>query len=85
MLCLLEKLPEFRNSESEIRNLKQRTESNSKQLGGWIQSVLNSGMRGQRYVTEKTRVADRNRVGRDEFLKKLDRVRRGEPFEPSET
>ena len=81
MLCLLERIPDLRHLESETRNLKEQTDSISKQLGGWIQSLLNSGMKGQRYVTEKTRSIVRKKVERDEFLKKLERVRKGEPFD----
>jgi four helix bundle protein len=77
MLCMLEKMEAFRNLESGIRNLKQQTESISKQLGGWIQSVLNSGMKGQRYVTDRVRVADQRKAERDEFLKRLERIRQG--------
>ncbi len=80
MLNMLGKMPAFRNQESGIRNLKLQTESISKQLGGWIQSLLNSGMKGQRYVTEKVRLHDQRKVEREEFLQKLERVRRGEPF-----
>lgn len=71
MLCLLEKIAVFRNLESGIRNLKQQTESISKQLGAWIQSLLNSEMKGQRYVTEKVRAGERTKRGREEFLKEL--------------
>jgi four helix bundle protein len=46
MLCMLERIVVFRNLESEIGNLKQQTESISKQLGAWIQSLLNSEMNG---------------------------------------
>ena len=59
---------------------KSRAESISKQLGGWIQSLLNSGMKGQRYVTEKLRLHDQRKIEREEFLQKLERVRRGERF-----
>jgi hypothetical protein len=75
---MLEKMGEFRTQESEIRDLKQQTESISKQLGGWIQAILNSGMKGQRHVTDKVRTADQRKVERDEFLKKLERIRKGE-------
>ena len=78
MLCMLEKMAAFRNQESSIRNLKQQTESISKQLGGWIQAILSSGMKGQRYVTDKVRANDQRKIERDEFLKKLERIRQGE-------
>ena len=77
MLCMLEKMAAFRNLESGTRNLKQQTESISNQVGAWIQSLLNSGMKGQRYVTDKVRAMDQKKVERDEFLKKLERIRNG--------
>ena len=77
MTCLLEKIAPFRNLESGIRNLKQQTETVSRQLGAWIQSLLISGMKGQRYVTNKVRTIDQKKVERDEFLKKLERIRTG--------
>ncbi|HEV2349505.1 MAG TPA: four helix bundle protein [Terriglobia bacterium] len=77
MLCLMGKIPLFSGLESDIFNLKSRAESISKQLGAWIQSLLNSGMKGQRYVTDKVRVGDQKKVDRDEFLKKLERIRSG--------
>jgi four helix bundle protein len=74
MLCLLERMSDFCNLESEIRNLQQRAESISKQLGAWIQSILNSGMKGQRYVTERTRQARAVADGRKQFLEELKRI-----------
>jgi len=75
MLCLLERLPGFRDLESEILNLKSQAEHISKQLGAWIRSLQDSGMKGQRYVTERTKKADQARREREEFLKKLEAIR----------
>jgi len=77
MLCLLERMPAFSGSESEILNLKSSVESISKQLGAWIRSLRDSELKGQRYVTEKTRRADKARQEREEFLKKLELIRSG--------
>jgi len=77
MLCLLERMPAFSGLESEILNLKSSVESISKQLGAWIRSLRDSGLKGQRYVTEKTRRADKARQEREEFLKKLELIRSG--------
>jgi four helix bundle protein len=60
VLCLLQKIPPFEVLESEILNLKSRTESVSKQLGAWTRMLRDSGLKGQRYATEKIRRADRN-------------------------
>jgi hypothetical protein len=77
MLCLLERILAFRDLESDILNLKSRAESISRQLGAWIRSLQDSGMKGQRYVTEKTRRETEARRERDEFLRKLQQIRKG--------
>jgi four helix bundle protein len=77
MLCLLEPMPAFSNLESEILNLKSRAESISRQLGAWIRSLRDSEMKGQRYVTEKTRRATQARQEREDFLRKLEQIRKG--------
>ena len=77
MLCLLERMPAFGNLESEILNLKSSVESISRQLGAWIRTLRDSEMKGQRYVTEKTRRAAKARQEREEFLKKLEQIRKG--------
>ena len=71
MLCLLEKMPLFRNLESEIRNLKGLTESISKQLGAWMRALRDSDLKGQRYVTETVRRRATTKRDREEFLEKL--------------
>jgi len=77
MLCLLEPMPAFSNLESGILNLKSSVESISRQLGAWIRSLRDSELKGQRYVSEKTRRADKARLEREEFLKKLEQIRKG--------
>lgn len=78
MLCLLERLPAFHGLESGILNLKSQTESISKQLGAWIRSVQNSGLKGERSVTDRTRRANQASRERKEFLDKLERIRSGD-------
>jgi four helix bundle protein len=77
MLCVLERMPTFGSLESEILNLKSSVESVSRQLGAWIRTLRDSEMKGQRYVTEKTRRAAQARQEREEFLKKLEQIRKG--------
>ena len=77
MLCLLERMPVFRDLESEILNLKSSVESVSRQLGAWIRTLRDSEMKGQRYVTEKTRRVTQARQEREDFLRKLEQIRKG--------
>ncbi len=78
MLCLLERIPAFRELESDILNLKSAAEGISRQLGAWIRSLQDSGLKGQRYVTEKTRRTDEARRDREGFLKKLEQIRKAD-------
>jgi predicted Holliday junction resolvase-like endonuclease len=77
MLYLLDGMLPFRNLESEIRNLRAKTDSVSKQLGAWARTLQDSGLKGRRYVNEKTRRATEQAREREEFLKKLEEIRKG--------
>ncbi len=80
MLCLLERLPGFSDLESGILNLKSQAESIGRQLGAWIQSLRNSTLKGQRYVTEKMKAGDQAKREREEFLRTLEQVRKGASY-----
>jgi four helix bundle protein len=71
MLCLLERLPGFADLKSEISNLKSPAEGVSRQLRAWADSLQNSEIKGQRYLTDKSRRAAESRRDRDHFLEKL--------------
>ena len=66
MLCLLGRLPDFADLESQISDLKSAAESVSRQLRGWADSLQNTPIKGQRYLTEKTRRLDRARRERED-------------------
>jgi four helix bundle protein len=77
MLCLLEKIPLFSGLESAILSLKSKAESISKQLGAWTRMLRDSELKGQRFVSEKTRRTDKAAQERAEFLKELESIRAG--------
>jgi len=83
MLCMLERLPAFAGLKSEISNLKSLAENISRQLRAWADSLQNSDIKGQRYLTDKTRNAAQAKRDRDEFLQTLEQVRRGAPYPES--
>jgi four helix bundle protein len=68
MLCLLEQLP-------NITNLKSKAEEISRQLRAWADSLQNSDIRGQRYLTDKTKCLSKEAREREEFLKELAEIR----------
>jgi four helix bundle protein len=75
MLCLVERLPAFSNLKSEISNLKSMGEGVSRQLRAWADSLQSSKIKGQRYLTAKTRDAEKQAREREEFLEKLRQIR----------
>lgn len=79
MLCLLERLPVFKDLKFEISNLKSRAEGVSRQLRAWADSLQNSDVRGQRYLTNKTRGKSKDAREREEFLKELEQIKNRKP------
>lgn len=75
MLCLLERLPGFGDLKSEISDLKSLSEGISRQLRGWADSLQNSKIKGQRYLSEEARRVARRSGEREEFLKELRHAR----------
>jgi len=77
MLCLLERLPGFSNLKFEISNLKSLAEEISRQLRGWANSLQSGPIKGQRFLTEKSRRLDHARRDREEMMKELRRIQTG--------
>jgi hypothetical protein len=75
MLCLLEGIPGLADLKSEISDLKSVAEGISRQLRAWADSLQSSQIKGQRYLTEKTRQAEKAARDRKEFLEKLRQIR----------
>lgn len=67
MLCLLERLPAFDNLKFQISNLKSQAENISRQLRAWADSIQNSDIKGQRYLTERSRRQAKIKREREEF------------------
>jgi four helix bundle protein len=72
---LLDRLSSFNDLRSKILDLRSRASSVSRQLHGWCASLQNSEIKGQRYLTDKTRRIDKAKRERDEFLKELEAMR----------
>lgn len=75
MLCLLERFRIFANFKSEISNLKSRAEAISRQLRGWANALPNSEIKGQRYLSDKSKRAAQAAKEREEFLNELAEIR----------
>ena len=75
MLCLFDRLGAFSNLKSEISNLKSKAEGISRQLRGWADALQNSEIKGQRYLSQRTKRQSQAAKDRDEFLKELAEIR----------
>lgn len=64
--CLIAGLPGFEDL---------RAEAISRQLRAWADSLQNSDIRGQRYLSDKTRRSTKEAREREEFLKELEAVK----------
>jgi four helix bundle protein len=71
ILCVCERLPFFDHLKSQISDLKARAESASRQLRAWADSLQNSDIKGQRYLTDKTRQQTAQQKRADALLQKL--------------
>ncbi len=70
-LCLIERLKNFANLKAEVLPLKGKAESISRQLRKWADSLQNSDIKGQRYLTDKTQRAAQVARERDGFIRQL--------------
>src|SRR4030095_135630 len=75
MLCLLERLRSFSDLQADIRKLKTKSESCSRQLKAWANSLQNSEFKGQRHVSQKMKRAAEAAKEREEFLNELAEIR----------
>jgi len=71
MLCLLERRERFNHLKSDISDLKSLSESVSRQLRAWADSLQNSPITGQRHLTEKVRQTSDQQKRASAFLQKL--------------
>ena len=71
MLCLLERVTSFKALSADIKALKQKAESCSRQLKAWAQSLQDSDFKGERHVNEKTKRAAQAAREREEFMQEL--------------
>ena len=74
VLCLCERVEGFSDLRSEISDLRSRAESISRQLRRWCGSLQNTDIRGQRYLTDRSRARSKEAREREEFLKELKEI-----------
>ena len=78
MLKVLQKWSAFSNLKSQISDLITKSEVISRQLYGWIESLKNSDISGQRHLDDKARNIYDTRKDRQDFLDEIDRINQAE-------
>jgi four helix bundle protein len=77
---LLERLDHFKDLLSDVLDIRNRGVKISRQLHGWCNSLQNTDIKGQRYLTDKSRRLAQAKKDREEFLKELKQYRyKGKP------
>ena len=74
MMRVLETWNIFGNYRSQISNFTTQCEKISRQLYGWIESLKNSDIPGQRRLDEKAKNRYANKKDREQFLEELRHV-----------
>jgi four helix bundle protein len=74
MLCVLEGWKTGNNFKSQISDLKRKSECISRQLFGWIETLKNSNITGQRHLNDKAKAFSTVEKERVEFLDHLRQV-----------
>jgi len=74
MLRVLETWRAFGDYKSQISDLIDKSERISKQLYGWIESLKNSAITGQRRLNEKAKNRYANKKEREQFMEELRRI-----------
>jgi four helix bundle protein len=76
MLRLCERSPRFSNLKFEISNLIALAKNISSQLHGWLESLKNSKIKGNKFLTKKERQRYEFAKGLEEFDQQMEEWRR---------
>lgn len=73
---VMQRMPGFSNLKSEIADAIAAAESCSRQLRAWADSLQNSGISGQRYLTDEARAGHDRRSRAAAFIEQLNEMNR---------
>ncbi len=68
MLAVMKRMPNFTQLAREIDRYQAESEQISRQLGGWLQSLQNSNIQGQRHLNDDSRIRFDQEKRRKAFL-----------------
>jgi len=74
MLALLDFLPEAASYKQEILQHRDTVESLTRQIRGWAQSLQDSPIKGQRFLTKQSKEEEQRQKSRQAFLEQLEEL-----------
>ena len=74
MYLFLQRAPGFEELRRDLPDLIRRAESISRQLRAWADALQNTNIRGQRYLTENSRLREQRVRERDDFVRELEQI-----------
>lgn len=75
MLCLFERLPVSADLTTDLKKIKTKAESCSRQLKAWAIALQDSQFKGERHVNARTKRATQAAKEREDFLNELAEIR----------
>jgi len=72
MLAMMQMMAEFEDLASQIDWYRKIAESIARQIRGWTQSLQDSDIKGQRYLTQESREMDEQKKSQEAFLEKVE-------------
>ena len=72
MLCVMEQMSEFATLQPDIQELKQQSESISRQNRAWAGNLQNSEIPGTRHLNDRSKKRYENRLRQTEYYERMD-------------
>ena len=72
MLAVMQMMSDFDTFRTQIEKFRSIVESIARQIRGWTQSLQDTDIKGQRYLTQESRDQDEKEKSRQVFLDKIE-------------
>lgn len=74
MLALMDFLPEAKPFSAEIQQYRHAAESITRQIRSWAQSLQDSPIKGQKFLTKQSKEEEQKQKSRQAFLEQLEEL-----------
>ena len=74
MLSVMTYVPDAKTLEPEIQNYRKSAEAIARQIRGWTQSLQDSPIKGQKFLTQESKEEYQGQKSRQAFLEQLEEM-----------